>query len=212
MATPDNQVLVGWEGRGPERLRGLELFDGNMEFMKQISEAGGHMDVARDTDGGQIVIRANAADPVPICENGIVKIRLGDMTQTCMLSLDWSLATHISAPGEMPWFFVSTYAPDDPPPDSAGWAEYTNEILRVMIDGSAVERIAHHRSRPWNGYNSQPRATASRDGSRLAYSSNFNLQELAGVGVEYSDVFLIGGDVAPPPAPCPPRRPKRCRN
>jgi hypothetical protein len=164
------------------------------------------MDVARDLDGGQILLWANAADPVPICDNGIVKLRLGDGTQTCMLSLDWSLATHISAPGEIPWFFVSTYAPDDPRPGS-GWALYTNEILRVKLDGSEVLRLAHHRSRPWNDYNYEPRVSSSRDGARIVYSSNFNLQSLLGLGGDYSDAFLIGAEITRPPRrPRPPRR------
>ena len=108
----------------------------------------------------------------------------------------------------MPWFFVSTYAPDDPAPDS-GWAPDTNEILKVWVDGSRIERLAHHRSRPWNDYNYEPRAASSRDGARLLYSSNFNLQSLAGADNDYSDVYMIGSDVAPPPPPRPPRRPKR---
>jgi hypothetical protein len=209
MVTPDNQVLIGWRSKGVGRGRGLELFDPDMNFMWQISQATGHMDVARDNDGGQIVIRTNADDPNPICDNGVVKIRLGDLTQTCLLSLDWGLAVHISAPGEMPWFFVSTYAPDDPRPGDPGWTVYANEILRVMIDGSGVERLAHHRSRPWNDYNYEPRASASRDGARLLYSSNFSLQSLLGYDAEYSDVYMIGSDVPPPPPPRRPRHPKR---
>jgi len=192
IVTPDNQMLVGWHAIGPERFNGLELYDANMGFVKQVSQAGGHMDVGRDADGAQIVVRANAADPNPICDNGIVKVRLGDGGQTCLLSLDWSLATHVSAPHEGPWIFVSTFAPADPSADDEGWTAYTNEILQVRLDGTAVRRLAHHRSRPWNDYNYAPRVAASRDGARIVYSSNFSLQSLLGFGPEYSDVFLIG--------------------
>jgi hypothetical protein len=201
MVTPDNQVLVGWNAVGPGRGQGLELFDGNMAFMKQVSRAAGHMDLGRDFDGAQVVVRSNAADPDPICENGVVKIRLGDEVQTCLLSLDWSLAVHVSMPDVGPWIVVSTFAPADPTPD-AGWALYTNEILQVSLDGAEVRRLAHHRSRPVNEYNYQPRAATSRDGSRILYSSNFSLQSLAGFGQEYSEVFLIGGE---------PQRPRRHR-
>jgi hypothetical protein len=195
MVTPDNQVLVGWHAIGPGRGQGLELYDGNMGFMKQVSQAAGHMDLGRDFDGGQIVVRANAADPDPICPNGVVKIRLGDETQTCLLSLDWSLAMHISMADVGPWILVSTFAPGDPTPDD-GWAPYTNEILQVSLDGAEVRRLAHHRSRPLNDYNYQPRAAMSRDGTRILYSSNFSLQSLAGFGSEYSEVFVIGGEPA----------------
>ena len=191
MVTPDNHVLVGWHAIGPDRGKGLELFDRSMRFVKQVSQSGGHMDVGRDLDGAEIVVRINAADPVPLCSNGIVKVRLGDGVQTCLLTLDWSLASHVSVPAAGSWIFVSTYAPSDPSPEQ-GWVAHTNEILQVRLDGTEVRRLAHHRSRPFNDYNYIPRLSSSRDGTRLVYSSNFGLQQLLGLPSDYSDVFIIG--------------------
>ena len=70
------------------------------------------------TNGDEILLWTNSADPTPICENAIVKIRLSDAHQTCLISLDWSLAVHVSAPDTGGWFFMETYAPADPAPDS----------------------------------------------------------------------------------------------
>jgi hypothetical protein len=85
---------------------------------------------------------------------------------------------------------VGTYAPSDPDPGQ-GWPAFTNELLQVLLDGSEVRRLAHHRSRPHNGYNYMARATVSRDGGRLLFSSNYGLQSVLGAPGEYSDAYLI---------------------
>jgi hypothetical protein len=58
----------------------------------------------------------------------------------------------------------------------------------VKLDGSEVRRLAHHRSRPFDSYNYTPRASASRDGSRLIFGSNFGLY---GPSTLYTDVYLM---------------------
>lgn len=96
--TPDNHVLISWYATGSGRFQGIELYDGSVNFLRQVSRASGHMDVTRDTDGAEAMVWINATDPGAICPNGIVKVRLEDGRQTCLLSLDWSLA----APGPRP--------------------------------------------------------------------------------------------------------------
>jgi len=86
---------------------------------------------------------------------------------------------------------VDTEAPRDPDPSSNAWKPYTNEILRVKLDGSEVVRLAHHRSRPVNSYNWQPKLSISRDGSRLAFMSNFDLQKIDGLPQEYGDTYVM---------------------
>jgi len=188
--TPNDNVTVTWLATGAGRWSGIELFNRDMVFQRQLSTVGGHMDVTRDTNGDEILVLNNSADPAPVCDNGIVKIRLSDGQRTCLLSLDWSLAVHISAPDGNGWCFVETYAPADPLA-APGWTTYTDEILQVKLDGSEVRRIAHHRSRPFNSYNYQPHASVSRDGTKLVYSSNFGLQATLGYPIEYSDVYLV---------------------
>jgi hypothetical protein len=200
----DDTVTITWLQGGTGRYNGIELFDRNMTFLRQVARAGGHMDMGRDVNGDPVLVWANAADPTPICNNGVVKIRLRDGQQTCLVSLDWNLAFHVSS-SEAGWAVVSTYAPSDPNPASF-WPAFTNEIFRIRLDGSGLERLAHHRSRPFNGYNYMSKASVSRDGSRIVYASNFSLQSLLGYPSEYSDAYMMtlgGGSPSPTPGPTP---------
>jgi hypothetical protein len=205
----DNQVVIPWFQNGSGRYQGMELFDSNMNYLRHLAGADGHMAMSRDLNGDAVIVWTNANDPTAICQNGIVKIRLADASQTCLagLQLDWSLAVHIGA-SDQGWAVVSTYAPADPSP-STSWPPYTNEVFRVKLDGSVVERLAHHRSRPFNDYNYEAWATYSRDGSRLVYGSNYGLQGILGYPTEYSDAYLInvGGNPLPPPPTAPPTNP-----
>jgi hypothetical protein len=207
--TPSNNVIVSWTTSGTVRYTGQELFDINMNFLRQVGHADGHKDVTRDTNGSEVLIWTNSNDPQPIpgCNNGIVKILLASGTQTCLAQLDWSLAVHISAPDGNGTVFVDTEAPSNPASGSAAWVPYTNEILQIKLDGSGVTRWAHHRSRPLNSYNWQPKLSVSRDGTRLLYASDFNLQAIDKYTAEYSDTYLLAiGSTAttPPPATQPP--------
>jgi hypothetical protein len=203
--TPNNNATITWYTNGTARFNGIELFDSNMNFQRQVARAGGHMDIARDVNGDEVLLWANAADAQPVCQNGIVKVRLSDAHQTCLVSLDWSLAVHVSAPDNNGWAFVETYAPRDPNPTSGGlWPKYTNEILQVRLDGSEIQRVAHHRSRPFDSYYYTPRASTSHDGTKIVFSSNFGLQQLLGYPSVYVDTYLINiGPSTPTPAPTP---------
>jgi hypothetical protein len=190
--TPDDNVLVSWFAGGASRYQGIELYDRNMRFLRQVYRAIGHMDVTRDITGEEVLLLVNAGDPHPPadCQNAIVKIRLSDARSTCLISFDWSLAQHVSAPDGNGWFFVTTYSPADLVP-LVTWPPYANEILQIRLDGSEVRRLAHHRSRPFDTYNYTPRAAVSRDGSRLVYSSNWGLQAILGNPIGYTDVYLL---------------------
>jgi len=205
--TPNNNVILSWIVSGTVRYTGQELFDASMNFLRQVGRADGHKDVTLDTNGDEVLVWTNSNDPQPICNNGIVKIRLADGRQTCLATFDWSLAVHISAPDNSGFVYVETYAPSNPNPPS-GWVAYTNELLQIKLDGSQVLRLAHHRSRPYqtDTYNWQPKMSTSRDGSRVVYNSDYDLQILDGYAAEYSDVYLIvvGNSSTPAPLPAPP--------
>jgi hypothetical protein len=190
---PGDQVIVTWYDRGDGPTAGVALFDRNMNFQRQLAPVGGHMDVGRDVDGQAVLLWLNTADPqAPAdCQNGVVKIRLADGARTCVLSLGWGMSAHVSAPDSGEWFFVSTYASNDPDPSQGGWRRYTGEVLQVRLDGTDVRRLAHHRSRPFNDYWYMPRASVSRDGQRLVFSSNYGLPSILGYVGAYSDVYLV---------------------
>ena len=197
---PGDQVIVSWYAIGTDRYTGIELYDRDMAFQRQLATVGGHMDVGRDTNGEPVLLWSNSgmAQPPVDCQNAVVKIRLADAHQTCLLSLDWGLAAHVSVPDGGDWFYLSTYVPDDPNPLLGGWRRYAGEILQVRLDGSEVRRLVHHRSRPFNDYWYTPRAAVSRDGTRLVYSSNYGLSSILG-GPSYVDAYLVsvgGADVS----------------
>ena len=189
--TPDNHVSITWKVEGINtHFTGIELFDSNMNFLRQIAHVGSHMHMTRDLNGDEVLIWFNAADHHPACgTNAVVKIHLADGVQTCLLSLDWSLAVHITA-ADSTWAFVETYNPIDVVPPT-GWAAYTDELLQIKLDGSEVRRLAHHRSRPTNNYNYEPKLSVSRDGTRLVYASNFGMQLIAGALPEYGDEYMM---------------------
>jgi hypothetical protein len=205
---PNNSVAIGWIPTGTARFAGVELFDSNMTFERQLTHALGHMHLTQDTNGDEVLIWTNSNDPVPIanCQNGVVKVRLSDAHQSCLLQLDWSLAVHITAGDGNGWAFVETYAPSNPLPSSAQWVAYTNELLQVKLDGTQTLRLLHHRSRPYNSYNYQPRATVSRDSTKLVFTSNYDLQGILGYGSQYSDVYFMNvpkSTSTAPPQPIP---------
>jgi Tol biopolymer transport system component len=186
--SPRNNVIVSWSRPGTDRFTGVELYTRDMAFSRQLTRAGGHMDVTVDASGEEVLVWFNSGDPGAICENGIVKVRLATGEQTCLLTLDRGLAGHISAT-DRSWVLAETYAPADPDP-AIDWKPFMNEIFLLKVDGSAVRRLATHRSRPFNVYNYQPRATISRDGRRVVFSSNYGLQARRAYPGEYSDAYL----------------------
>lgn len=191
--TPANNVIVAWIASGTARYTGEEMFDMNMNFVRQLAHADGHKDITQDAGGDEVLIWTNSDDPQPLanCNNGIVKIRLSDALQTCLLQLDWSLAVHITAPDGNGTAFVDTELQANVEPTDPSWVIYTNEILQIKLDGTGVTRWAHHRSRPVNTYNWQPKASISRDGTRMVFSSNFDLSSILGDPIQYSDTYML---------------------
>lgn len=197
----NNNVTVTWVASGSGRYQGIEEFDSSMKFIRQLTHAGGHMHMSTDVNGDPVLVWTNSGDPQPTCgQNAIVKVSLTTGQQTCLLSLGWNLAVHISA-ADSTWAFVETYAPANPDPSSSAWVPYTNEILQIKLDGSEVRRLVHHRSRPFDSYNYEPKTSASRDGSRIVFGSNMDQQSISGMSQLYTDAYVIvlGG---PAPTPC----------
>ncbi len=115
--TPNNNVTVTWNANGQgTRFTGIEMFDRNMNYQRQLAHAGGHMDVTRDLNGDEVLVWSGGGDPWPQtnCDAGVVKIRLADAKQTCLWKADWSMALHVSGTDNSGWVFVENYVPSDP--------------------------------------------------------------------------------------------------
>ena len=72
------------------------------------------------------------------------------------------------------------------------WTHYAEEVVLVKIDGSQIQRLAHHRSRTAEYYWAQSHAAISRDGKYVAFDSNMDISNSGFVSPnQYSDVYLI---------------------
>lgn len=176
--TPDNNILISWvvaDSNKAKRLTGIDMFDLKLKLLRRVAAANGHKDVTRDNNGDEIMVWVNAADDsgrnrnaaLDTCPNGLVKVRLADGKQTCLHSMDWSLAAHVSAPDNRGWILTDTYKPNEAKP-----VVPDTGILMVSLDGSGVRYLCDPKSRPFNSYNWQPKVSVSRDGSRFVFCSN----------------------------------------
>lgn len=97
-------------------------------------------------------------------------------TATFILPRDlWAYYTqqdHFSMPsGGDAWMVASRYSPTG----GSVLQAFDNEIVQIATDGSnRVRRIAHHRSVVVNNnYDAQPKASVSRDGNFITFTSNW---------------------------------------
>ena len=77
---------------------------------------------------------------------------------------------------------------------TVGWAPYSGEEVLASIDGSGLQRLAHHRSRSSVGYWAQPRGAISKDGKVVIFDSNFNNFNGGSStvsGWDYADTYMI---------------------
>ncbi len=97
-------------------------------------------------------------------------------TVTFILPRDsWAYYTqddHFAMPGGSDaWMTASRYSPAG----GSAHQAFDNEIVQIATDGSnRVRRIAHHRSVVLNNnYDAQPKASVSRDGNFITFTSNW---------------------------------------
>jgi len=81
-------------------------------------------------------------------------------------------------------------------------APFDNEIVQIATDGSnRVRRLAHHRSMVVNdNYDAQVKATISRDGRFVAFTSNWG-NATGRTDLYILQIPLLGGDTTPPMPP-----------
>jgi hypothetical protein len=77
------------------------------------------------------------------------------------------------------------------------WRPTHEELVRVRLDGSEIQRLAHHRSHVLD-YGDQPRANVSFDGRYYVFSSNWGGRDRVDVyAVEIAASSVV--DTIPPP-------------
>jgi len=94
------------------------------------------------------------------------------------------------------WCYVSVEINDDQFNNQGPWSRFKQEIIAFqLVSPYTVRRLAHHRSRQLNcpscafgGYEYSPRPSASWDGLKVAWASNFDYN---GSPAEYADIYVI---------------------
>ena len=119
-----------------------------------------------------------------------------------LVGLAWTDWGHVSGASRgvlQDWVYMSVESTDAVFGSGVGnWWPYKQEIVMANVLTGEVRRLAHHRS--WStvsNYYYQPRVSASWDGARIAWLSNFGYE-----APDYADIYSIS--VAPAAAPPPP--------
>jgi hypothetical protein len=188
LMTPDDNVVVGWTEAGSGPGQGVELFDRDLQPLRHLATASGPMAATRDADGEEVLVWANGADALGVCEPGLVKVRLADGVLTCLAALGPSAVAQVAAPERSGWAVAITSLAGEETPVEGVWPDQTNEVVQVRLDGTQTRRLAPHRSHLADGADAL-RVATDRDGTRTVFSSNFGLQRRLGRG--YADVYLI---------------------
>lgn len=159
----DQYVLVGFYTRGFNRFNGVELYDKNMNFVRQVTQyAAPHMDVLRDLKGDECIVTSDDAKPRPMM------VRLADGQKTYFPEYGaWSQATHYSAASKG-FFLVESYDPGTP--DSQ--APLDNAIHKYTLDGTRTTLRKHGASA--QDYEHQPKTSVSHRGLEYVYTLNGN--------------------------------------
>jgi hypothetical protein len=212
LLSADNLLSIGFAENGTAAEQGVRLWNGSTLIHLQDSMTS-HYDHGYDMDGNPIVAgRDNLASLASItnpCPSGWgLDIRQqNSLSATCLL--DNQPSWHISYRGSssQPWAAISFFDDRKPGPELfnhnkgfqepsvKNWQLYEDEIILVRIDGRAVYRLAHARSRSAENYWAQPHAAISRDGRYVVFTSNMAFPNGCPANMhvanECSDVYII---------------------
>jgi hypothetical protein len=203
--TPSNKMLITWSCNGMPAGRGQEIYnrDGTPDW--HMFDNSLHTDVGRDLSRNEIAIVDRIPDTYKdACPSGggadVIRLDPPHLI-SCLVDLNWA-SSHISyRDSSQGWVAISLFDPETCPAYScftpqhlesewaSQWRHFYEEVVLVKIDGSAVVRLAHHRSRSAEYYWAQSRAAISRDGRYVIFDSNMDLQN-TGLN-NYSDVYMI---------------------
>jgi hypothetical protein len=201
--TPSNKMLITWACNGASTGRGQEIYDTDGTLYWHMFDNSLHSDVGRDLSHNEIAVVGRIPDTYKdACPGGggADVIRLDPPHSiSCLVDLNWA-ASHISyRDSTQGWVAISLFDqgacpgyscfPQHLEPDwTSVWRHFYEEVILVKIDGSAIIRLAHHRSRSGEYYWAQSRAAISRDGRYVIFDSN--MDENTGLN-NYSDVYMI---------------------
>jgi hypothetical protein len=210
--TADNLLSIQFVNEGPGPEAGVRLWNGTE--LIHLQDATNHYDTGYDLNGRPIFIAANNSTTLASLKNPCsggwgLDVRQQENISSAVCLLDKQPSWHVSyrGSGSQPWAAISFFDDRKPGPElfnnnrsfqapsPSNWRLYEDEITLARIDGSAVYRLAHARSRSAEGYWEQPHAAISRDGKYVIFTSNManpnGCTEKMQVPNECTDVYLI---------------------
>jgi hypothetical protein len=205
---PSGKMLMTWNSSGSGPGQGLEVYGTNGSLYWHVVDGSAHSDVGIDLQGREVLFQpVGAATSLNACPNAWTGISVIDINAKAPVNcLANGLPPYHVSYRDSPrgWVLLSTFdqgtCPDYSCFDRTNpshlisnwesiWPRYAEELLLAKIDGSALYRLGHHRSRSAEGYGAQPRAAISRDGRFVAWDSNFDISSTG--DANYADVYLM---------------------
>lgn len=195
-----NYILVAWgTDPGVGRYRGIEVYDKNWNFQRQIYPGIIHWTRGVDVYGNEVVYTVGPVpDPAFTPLEGIklgdfISINIATGKVRLLKRVDkWAhfsptACNSVTDPRYI-YFAIQGSRSDDP---NSLWATFWGEIIEIPTDGSGkVRRLVHHRTRKVKGKSEkyyQPDLVVNRQGTKIIYRSTYN--------TNFADLYMF--DIPP---------------
>ncbi len=179
-----NYVVVQWVRDNTIPASGLELYDIETgEFVRQIYTHHNHSDIGVDENGKEYIATSESASPVNGNFPGLVVHYLDGSPALHLRPMPWARMEHLSCQGPDGVILITAGGQFD--------GQYKNELYAAYHDGS-LQRLVHHRSTSGE-YWVQPKASISRDGTKVIWSSDWGVTDDRDVFVLQNLTLTDGG-------------------
>jgi hypothetical protein len=187
-------VLVYWStGDGPGATQGLQQYDRDLNYIRQVTEYARHGDVCRLEDGTEAWAQVAFGGEVYNLDTGALQQLFADgepYPYNNAFTVGHCSGRAVNRNG---WVYLSHY---DYPATFSGSTYGRDQIIAVKLDGSkTIEQYgwSYHRNdgQSGNNYPTSPFATPSRDGTKVLFGSEW------GEGEPYSHVYAYIAEGAP---------------
>ena len=178
-------VVVSWSTTPQEaRYHGIEVYDRNFKFQRQIYPGVIHWELGVDSYGHEVIYTtagfavAEFFTSRGVQPGDVISIRLSDGYIRLLRHMElWSpqVMSGCNSVTDHNYIYVAFFERSFKPDEL--WAPYWGEIVEVPTDGSGeVRRLVHHRSRAISGKTTkycQPDFVVNRQASRIVFRSTY---------------------------------------
>ncbi len=184
--SPSGQyVVVSWSTTTMEsRYHGIEVYDRQFNFQRQIYPGIIHWELGVDRFGHEVIYTtagfalAEYYTSRGVRPGDLISIRLSDGYIRLLKRMEVWASQIMSACNSVTdhnYVYVALYGRSSDP--NKLWAPFWGEIVEIPTDGSGqVRRLVHHRSREISGKSEkywQPDLVVNRQGSKIVYRSTY---------------------------------------